>query len=242
MTETMKVLLISALWLFSISGFSQANNAAYNLETRQIDIEQKQAAFGLTEDEFNNIEGSPYANENFLTGTIFQDGKPVLTNILLRYNIFSDEIEIKKSANDKEDSYGALVKDSETFVKIFNDIYVFVPFEGSNEKGNYFTVVSEESVFKLYKKTEVHYSAPFKARTTYERDRPANFEKKNYYYLVSKDGSFSELPASKSKIIKVMGKKEKEIKTFIKRNKTNLKAEKDLIKLVKYYNSLLATF
>ena len=237
-----KTLLILSISMFSITGLSQANNAAYNLATRQIDIEQKQEAFGLTEDEFNNIEGSPYANEEFLSGTIFQDNKPVYTNVLLRYNIFSDEIEIKTSANDDEDSYGALIKDSEDFVKIFNDIYVFVPFEGSIENGNYFTVVSEEIVFNLYKKTEVHYSAPFKARTSYERDKPASFKKKIYYYLVSKNGSFYELPASKSKIIKVMSKKEKEIKTFIKRNKTNLKAEKDLIKLVKYYNTLLSTF
>ncbi len=126
-------------------------------------------------------------------------------------------------------------------MKIINDIYVFVPFEGSNEKGNYFTVVSEESVFDLYKKTEVSYTTPFIARTSYERDRPAKFEKKSTYYLVSKGGVFYELPSSKSKMIKAMSKKEKEVKAFIKRNKTNFKAEEDLIKLVKYYNSLLET-
>jgi len=233
------MLLITILFLMNISVFAQANNAAYNLETRQLDMNQQRAAFGLNESDFNNLEGSPYANEEFLPGNIYKDNKPVYKDILLRYNIFSDEIEIKKSADPKEDSYGALIKDPEAFVKIINDIYVFVPFKGSIEKGSYFTVVSEESVFDLYKKTEVSYKAPFKARTSYERDRPGTFEKINSYYLVSKVGTFYELPSSKSKVIKAMNKKGKEIKAFIKKNKTNLKVEEDIIKLVKYYNSLL---
>ena len=236
-----EIVLLTILCLLNISVFAQANNAALNINTRKIDLEQRNAAFGLSDDEFNNIEGSPYANEEFLLGTIYQDSKPVYNNILLRYNIFSDEIEIKKSDADKEDSYGALIKDPATFVKIFNDIYVFVPFEGNNEEGNYFTVLAEESVFDLYKKTDVSYTAPFKARTSYERDRPAAFEKKSTYYLVSKAGVFYELPSSKSKIIKAMSKKGKEIKAFIKRNKTDIKSENDIIKLVKYYNSLLET-
>jgi hypothetical protein len=229
------------LCLLSISVFAQANNAAYNMETRQLDITQQRAAFGLSEDDYNNIEGSPYANEEFLPGNIYQDNQLVYNNILLRYNIFSDEIEIKNSGDAKEDSFGALVKNPEAFVKILNTIYVFVPLEGSNEKGNYFTVVSEESVFDLYKKTQVSYKAPFKASTSYERDRPGTFEKKNSYFLVSKVGTFYELPSNKSKVIKAMGKKEKEVKAFIKKNKTNLKSEEDIIKLVKHYNSLLET-
>ena len=219
--------------------FSQANNAAYNLNTRRIDMEQSRAAFGLTEEEFTNVKGSPYANEKFISGSIFKDDRPVLTKVFLRYNIFSDEIEVQKSSNSSEDSYQALVKDPDMFVKIANDIYVFVLFEESVEKGSYFSIISEESNFDLYKKSEVDYSAPFYARTSYERDRPASFNLANSYYLVAKNGAFYELPSNKSKISKVMGKKEKEVKSFIKKNRLDIKNEKDLIKLVKYYNSLL---
>ena len=98
------ILLISILCLQNISVFAQANNADYNLETRQIDIKQRDN-FGITESDFNNIEGSPYANEEFLPGNIYKDNKPVYGNILLRYNIFSGEIEIKNSADVKEDSF-----------------------------------------------------------------------------------------------------------------------------------------
>ena len=218
---------------------SQANNAAYNLNTRQIDIEQQRAAFGLTELEFSSIEGSPYANKNFLAGIIYQEDKAVYDKVLLRYNIFSDEIEIKKAENSAETSYDALIKDPKSTVKIANTIYIFVPFEGSLENGHYFTVISEENAFDLYKKTEVEFSASYIARTSYERDRPAKFTQKNIYFLVSKNGTFYQLPNSKSKIIKVMSSKEVEVKSFIKKNKLDIKTENDLVKLVKYYNSLL---
>jgi hypothetical protein len=230
------------LLIFGMIGatvFSQANNAAYNLNTRQISIEESRAAFGLTQAEFDRVEGSPYANENFLPGSIYQGDKLVYKDVLLRYNIFSDEIEIKKSENSTDESYDALMRDPDTFVKFGNSIYVFVPFEGSIEKGHYFSVVSEERTFDLYKKAEVTYTPPVPARTSYDRDRPAQFILENTFYLVSKSGVFFELPNSKSKIIKVMSKKEAEIKSYIKKTKLDFKNEKDLVKLVKYYNSLL---
>ena len=57
--------------------------------------------------------------------------------------------------------------------------------------------------------------------------------------MVSKDGRFYELPNSKSKIIKVMNKKKDQVKAYIKTASLDFKKENDLIKLVKYYNSLL---
>jgi hypothetical protein len=218
---------------------SQANNAAYNINTRQIDLEQQRVAFDLTESQFSRIEGSPYANKTFLLGVIYQEGKPVYDNVLLRYNIFSDEIEIKKSENSTEASYDALIKDPKSTVKIATTIYSFVPFEDSLEKGHYFSIVSKENAFDLYKKTEVDYSGPYTAKTSYERHRPAKFTQKNTYFLVSKNGTLYELPDSKSKISKVMKGKEIEVKSYIKKNKLDFKKENDLVKLVKYYNSLL---
>jgi len=234
-----KIFLVFAISLISAPLFSQANNSAFNVNTRQIDIAQKNAAFGLTAEEFNNIVGSPYENENFLAGNIYKDEKTLFKDVQLRYNIFADEIEISQNAKNPEEAYSALIKDPNTLVKIFNDIYIFVPFEGSFEKGHYFSIITEENTFDLYKKSVVTYKQPVYAKTTYDRDRPGAFNKKDTYFLVTKDGKFYELPNSKSKIVKVMNQKGSEVKAFIKKNRLNLKAEKDLTKLVKYYNSLL---
>ena len=233
-----RIVLVFLMSIMSLPLLSQRSRD-FQLNTRQIDIEQQRTAFGITAEEFNNIVGSPYANEKFVAGNIYKDEKTLFKDVQLRYNIFSDEIEISKDANKPEESYSALIKEPNTLVKIFDDIYIFVPFEGSFEKGHYFSIITEETHFDLYKKSEVTYKQPVYAKTNYDRDRPGTFTQKHTYYLVTKDGKFYELPNSKSKIIKVMSQKGSEVKAFIKKNRLDLKSEKDLAKLVKYYNSLL---
>lgn len=232
-----KTLFIALLVASSTSLFSQANNKEFNLHVRQIELSEKDAAFGLTQQQFEDTKGSPYSNEDFLEGKIFKDDKLVKSDIAMRYNLFSDEIEIKNSVSDK--TYSALLRDPDIFVKIFNDIYVFIPFEGSNEKGHYFKVSSEGKNFNLYKKESVVYKEPYYAKSTYDVSRSAEWAKSVSYYLVSKKGDFYELPNSRSKIIKAMSSKGKEVKTFMKKEKLDLDEESDLIKLVNYYNSLL---
>ncbi len=231
-----KILILGLTGLLSITGYSQANNANFDIYARTIDLNQKSLAFGLTEAQFNAIKDEAYANPNFVTGKIFQEDQLIKDDVPMRYNAFADEIEIKKNTSDM--SYSALVKDPSIFVKIFKDIYVFVPFEGSNEKGGYFNVLSDGKTYDLYKKTTAIYREPKKAKTSYERDSPPSFTKTTTYYLVQ-NGTFMEMPSSKSKVLKVMSKKKDEIKNFIKENNIDTDKEADMIKLVSYFDSLL---
>ncbi len=158
-------------------------------------------AFGLTEAQFNSIKEEAYANPSFVQGKIFQEDKLIKDDVPMRYNAYADEIEIKKNTSDE--NYSALIKDPNIFVKIFKDIYVFVPYEGSNEKGGYFNVLSDGKTYDLYKKTTATFREPQKARTNYERDSPPSFTKTTTYYLVQ-NGTFLEMPSSKSKVLKMM--------------------------------------
>lgn len=233
----MKKIILTGLCAFMMMGaFSQANNSNFDMYSRTIDINQKSLAFGLTEAEFDAIKDEAYANVNFVPGKIFQGDQLIKDNVPMRYNAYADEVEIKK--NSYEESYSALMKDPNIFVKIFNDIYLFVPFQGSNEKGGYFNILSEGKTYDLYKKTTAIYREPQKARTNYERDSPPSFLKTVKYYLV-RDGTFLEMPSSKSKVLKMMDKKKSEIKTYIKQNNIDLDKEADMIKLVSYFDSLL---
>src|SRR5690606_6163730 len=118
----------------------------------------------------------------------------IKSGVPMRYNAFADEIEIKKSPTDA--NYGALIKDPEIFVKMGRDIYLFIPFEGSNEKGGYFNVLSDGKTYDLYKKTTATFQEPKKAASTYARDIPPSFIKHITYYLVQ-DGQFLQMPNSK---------------------------------------------
>lgn len=230
-----KLILTSLLSLVMAGAFAQGREY-YEVYSKTIDINQKSLAFGLTEAQFDAIKDEAYANVNFVPGKIFQKDQLIKDNVPMRYNAYADEIEIKK--NSFTENYNALLKDPNIFVKIGNDIYVFIPFEGSNEKGGYFNVLKEGKTYDLYKKTTAIYREPKKASTSYERDTPPSFEKSVKYYLV-KDGKFLEMPSRKSKVLKMMGKKKSEIKAFIKENNIDLDKEADLIRLVSYFDSLL---
>jgi hypothetical protein len=223
--------------LMAISGFSQERQSTYtSMYDRTIDLNQKSLAFGLTEAQFESIKDDAYANPNFVQGKIFQDDKLLKDDVPMRYNAYADEIEIKKSASDV--NYGALIKSPDIYVKMFRDIYVFIPFEGSNAKGGYFNVLTDGKTYDLYKKTKAVFREPQKAKTSYQRDSPPSFPKTVTYYLVQ-NGVFLEMPNSKSKILKMMDIKKSEMKKYIKNNDIDLDKEADLIKTITYFDSLL---
>ncbi len=229
--------MISCTFLFAQEPVGGYENALQKLQSTKINVEQLYTSFNVSKEEFESMEGSPYANETFLKGNIYQGKELATKNVLLRYNALADEIEISKSKESKE--YNALIKDPNIYVKIFQDIYVFVPYNGSKEKGGYFNVVTEGNQFDLYKKTTVTYKEPYFAETSYQKDRPAKWENTIIYYLVGKDGSFYELPTKRPKVLDVMNKKKKEVKKYIKEQNIDLDEEQDLSKLVTYFNSIL---
>lgn len=233
------IIKIGLMTLVSLPVFSQmSENAWYYLNNRNIDLEQKWEAFGLSKAQYEAAINQVYDNPEFIEGSIYKDDKLMKTDVPMRYNAYSDEIEISNNPGEGNETYGALLKDPTVFVKIFKTIYVFVPHEGSNDNGHYFNILTEGKTYHLYKMTKATFDEPFHAKTSYERNRPASFPKTTTYYLVS-GGTFSELPKSHSKIIKAMGVKKKEVKEFIKVNKLNLNKEADLIKTVTYFDSLM---
>lgn len=218
------------------AGSSGGANSNFDFLLRNIDMNEKALAFGLTEAAFNAIKNEAYLNSTFLVGNIYQDDKLLKTKVPMRYNAYADEIEIKSHVS--EEKYGALMKDPSIYVKINNDNYVFVPYEDSNEKGGYFNVLTDGKTYDLYKKTTAKFIEPQTAKTSYQRDSPPSFDKITKYYLV-KDGTFYELPTNKSKVLKVMDSKKNEVKTYISDNNLDVDKEADLIKVVAYFDTLL---
>lgn len=232
-----RIIFTAAFVLMTISLFSQSRQSNYvSVYDRTIDINQKSLAFGLTEAQFEAIKDEAYANPDFVQGKIFQEDQLIKDDVPMRYNAYADEIEIKNNPSDE--NYGALIKSPDIFVKMFRDIYVFVPYEGSNDKGGYFNVLSDGKTYDLYKKTKATFREPQKAQTSYQRDSPPSFPKTVTYYLVQ-NGTFLEMPSNKSKILKMMDSKKSEMKKYIKDNNIDLDKEADMIKTISYFDSLL---
>ncbi|MAB56155.1 MAG: hypothetical protein CL527_02265 [Aequorivita sp.] len=232
-----KLIFTASLVLMTVSLFAQSGQSAYtSVYDRTIDLNQKALAFGLAEAQFNAIKYQAYTNPNFLQGKIFQDDQLIRDNVPMRYNAYADEIEIKKNISDE--TYSALLKSPDIFVRILNDIYVFIPLNGSNEKGGYFKILNDGKTYDLYKKDKAEFRQARKAQTSYQQDTPPSFVMQTTYYLV-KDGNFLEMPNSKSRILKMMDSKKSEMKKYIKENDIDLDKEADLIKTIAYFDSLL---
>lgn len=231
-----KILGTVLLMVISFNCFAQASNTQGDIMYKILDREDRADAFGISNSVLERAKGSPYANENFLTGIIYKEDKVLRSSLKLRYNIFSDEIEIEQPSGE---GIGSLYQDPDIYVKILNDIYVFVPLNGSNEQGGYFKIVQGGDYWSLYKKTTVTFEDGKLAKTSYDRDIPARFVDENTYYLVNPRGDFFEFPVnSKSKVLKIMDSHKSEMKAFINKSDINLNEDKDLVRLIKYYNSL----
>lgn len=221
-------------------GFSQvrlsSQHPLYELYLRQYYIEESNEAMKESPHSINNIQGSPYVNENFVEGKVFINGKLNKKNVYLRYNVLAEEIEIKPIKN--INTYEAVYKDQEIYVSIGGTIYIFAPYQESINKGGYFALIQPGENYILYEKHTVTFKE-YKPSNAYRQSQPAEFIKGRDFYLVTKDGKFFKIPKRNSKLVKVMDEKKKEIKEYLDKNDVDLNNKYDVIRLFKYYDSLL---
>jgi hypothetical protein len=182
--------------------------------------------------------GSPYGSTIFLLGNIFENNKVIASNYALRYNALQDEVEVKETLYVEDSEIKILTKNPEIYVKIMKDMFVFRDaVEGSHEAG-YFQVLHVGSAYNLYKKVVKKYYPPKKAQNSFESDVLATYTDRPIYYLVSQEGEFQEFGSSKSKRLKLFKNKQSEIKKLVKSGKIDLTKEEDLIRVVKYYDTI----
>ena len=183
-------------------------------------------------------KGTPYNNPSFLLGNIYKEGKLLADNLAIRYNAVADEMEVKQILNSDDENARVLTKSQDIYVKIVDDIYVFVPYQGGVENGGYFQVIFEGSQIALYKKHIKDFKPEKKATSSITKTLPAVFKDKPVFYLVTKSGKFYQMPKSRSKKLKVFGEKQNQMKAFTKQNNLDLNKQEDLLTAVKYYDSL----
>ena len=184
-------------------------------------------------DEYNNIEGSPYVNDSFQTALIL----PLNGKFTARYNAVEDLMEVKKKDGsdfilDKEANY-TIQFPSKTY-KVFN-----TNGDLNNPTFEYFIVELELKNVSLLKKETKKFYEEKVAATTYSADKPARFDKEHKTKLYIKTNSKLEPISTKTKRFLALFPDQKDtIKKYIKDNNISLKKEDQLLKLLKYINTL----
>ncbi|QYJ69398.1 hypothetical protein [Flavobacterium litorale] len=180
-------------------------------------------------------QGTQYYIENFNAAKI-NDSKEI---VLARYNAYSDEMEVKVHdeimvLDPKEDMVVALTNKSAT--------YVFTQYK--NEDGemgqNYLVLVSDNPNLKIFRSERIFLQPEKHPDTGYQKYKAPMYKKRDAkYYIQMNNGEIVHMSDRRKDIMALIPGKEKDIKTFMKKNKIKVSEDNDLKLLGNYLNTLL---
>lgn len=229
-------LTLTVLFMAPITGSAQFWDRQFQSDLLQMDeyIKRNDRDIDFTDTE--SYVGTPYNNPSYLPGTVYKGEEIYASDIALRYNAVADEMEIKRSVTSPDEEARVLTKSPDIFVKIMDDIFIFVPYQGGIEGGGYFEVLYEGSSIDLYKKHVKDFKPAKQATTSITRDTPATFKDEPVYYIATKQGKFYELPSNSNRMMKVFGDNKRTMKEYVQDNRMDVREEDDLKRLIMYYD------
>jgi hypothetical protein len=178
------------------------------------------------------VEGTPYLSEKYVAGEILFGTSR--STVPLRYNAYQDLMEYQQNGK-------ALVLDPSTKIKsvrLGESTYIVDKFEFDGKTKYGFLNLLDSGKVTLVAKKVIKYQEPLKGKALDGGDLPAKFSKPSdaYFYRVG-NGELQEVDNIKNMIASFPDKQE-EVKQFAKKEKISPKKEEELVKLVRYYNSL----
>ena len=177
------------------------------------------------------IKGSQYVNDNYVEGTVFYADKSL--TVPLRYNAFQDVMEYQQNGK-------PLVLDAKSVqrVNLGDETFVTFPYDVKGKQKIGFFAVLDSGEMALFSKKAIIYQAGIKGRALDGGDLPAQYKPvpDTYYYKLG-DGSLKEVDNLKS-LLADLPENQSAIADFARKEKISFKKEKDLVALVKQYNSL----
>ncbi|WP_040279170.1 hypothetical protein [Psychroserpens damuponensis] len=182
--------------------------------------------------------GSPYLYENFTIAKISATPTEVYN---IRYNAYTDEVEVKVS-DDKVQNFNKSI--SNVVITFIADDLKLTPLNYINsndgvQRGYFVPLTENNEKVKLFSKKQVVFYKAKPAVTGYDKDKPAEFKNVSDSYFISiQDAYARELPKKKKDLAKLFPKHSKEVLSFIKKNRIKTSREEDLIQLTNYVNTL----
>ncbi|MEZ4900662.1 MAG: hypothetical protein R2822_02320 [Spirosomataceae bacterium] len=180
----------------------------------------------IFENNYTEIEGSPYLNDTWGRGTVKakHNGK-VYEIAKMRYDVYKDEVEYEE--NQKPYRFGGEISEFVTNEGLFRNGF---PASESLTERTFYQVLYDGRV-KLLKRTMVRIQSEKLYNSATETKR---FLKESVLYLL-KDGTMTRLTKDKKSLLEAFGSKKAEIEQFIKTEKLKLSKEEDILQIVEKY-------
>lgn len=186
--------------------------------------------------DLSNAKGSPFEQKSFVFGKAVDKLTNTTKNYYFRYNVYNDEIQMKASIDD-EDIY-ALIKSLNIYAIINNKEYHYLSYSDEDEINEaYFILISDDLKNHLYMKKSKRFKPGQPAKDSFRAAVPPSF-KELYQFYYKKGRVLYPLSTNKKGILTQFSDKKNELKKFMKNENSDLKDENDVIKLLKYYETL----
>lgn len=193
----------------------------------------------LISEQYKNTDGSPYYNEEYLPGKIFdKDGK--VRDVVLKYDTYRDEVELLMDGQViliAQEIYPKFVIEEidlelkKVVSREFSNTYT-LPGQKKNKYSQVLFSNSKVKILKAIQTVLVENSDPgFAGLVVNDR-----FDTKAFYFLVDGNNQVTELKLNTNAIVNALPN-ETELKQYFKKNKIKIKDEADLVELLNYFES-----
>jgi hypothetical protein len=190
-------------------------------------------ASGPSDQTYENIEGSPFLNETFVAGEIITSNLKFV-DIPMRYNIFSDQIEFKQNNSSYILAPEARIKQ----VHIGDHVFVAEEHQVKGKLKLGFLTLLDSGKEVLMAKKIVNYNPKTEPTALDPLSHPAKFTRSQDVYFYKIGNTPVNQISSLKDLIKNLPGKQEEVTEFAKKEKISIKKEDELLKLVRFYNTL----
>lgn len=178
------------------------------------------------------LNGTSYIQSDFLPANV----EKYDSLLFLRYNAFQDEMEIKKDKTyfiPKKIGLSVIFKGTNFTYKIFS-------FESKGKiKLGFLKVLQEGPRMSLLLQEKIIFVEEVKPKTGYEEYEAPRLKRiKDKLFYSEKNNVALEIPKKKKDILNIFSNNLVEIKSFVNKNRLNVKNQKNIIKIIEYYNTL----
>ncbi|MEA3462214.1 MAG: hypothetical protein U9R49_10070, partial [Bacteroidota bacterium] len=239
---TMKSYILILLGLASISCIAQTIPDPTGYEAKE-NLRELGSTSGTGnvqtfDNRYEGTKGTPYVFETWFPGEIFLKSKKKIVIKELNYNCYDNEVAFLDPATKTVRLINKFTVELFYFLN-GSDTLLFAPIQPENDGDFLFAQVLYNKgsvVYKRYQKEFVraNYEGGYSADRKYDEFA----DKSSLYFSKHNDPRFYRVRKSKKQILAAFPDAEDEISSFIKAEKLDLKREEDVVKLLKYYDSL----
>ncbi len=181
----------------------------------------------------NNIKGSPYLTEEFLSGMIYWN-RMWNEGIDLRYNIYQGKFEVKLETGTIQ--IDPLRNNIDT-LKYREEVFVKKYLEAGNDKlVVYLSLLGQQNGYALYKQYRIKLTEAVTDTDLYNKAKPAEYKTLTPVYYVFRGNEHWSVKGNKT-LAEIFQIDTKVVKSYLKDNKYNLSREEDLLETVLYFSS-----